>query len=44
VQKKLRALGMAPHQVTQPEFASYVSGEYARWGQVIRTAGIKIEE
>ena len=44
VQAKLRALGMAPHTVTQPEFASYVKSEYARWGQVIGTAGIKIDE
>jgi tripartite-type tricarboxylate transporter receptor subunit TctC len=44
VQKRLRGLGMAPHQLSQPEFSSYVQNEYVRWGQVIRTAGIKIDE
>jgi tripartite-type tricarboxylate transporter receptor subunit TctC len=44
VQKQLRVLGMTPHQVTQPQFAEYVSAEYARWGKVIRDAGIKIDE
>ncbi len=44
VQAKLKALGMTPHTVRQPEFASYVKSEYARWGQVIRTAGIKIDD
>jgi tripartite-type tricarboxylate transporter receptor subunit TctC len=44
VQEKLLGLGMVPHLLTQPEFASYVSSEYSRWGQVIRTAGIKIDQ
>jgi tripartite-type tricarboxylate transporter receptor subunit TctC len=44
VQQKLRGLGMTPHLVSQPEFASYVAGEYGRWGQLIRTAGIRVDE
>lgn len=44
VQGKLLALGMVPHLLPQPEFASYVNGEYGRWGQVIRSAGIKIDQ
>lgn len=44
VQKKLRGLGMTPHQLSQPEFSNYVQNEYVRWGQVIKTAGIKVDE
>jgi tripartite-type tricarboxylate transporter receptor subunit TctC len=44
VQARLLQLGMTPHRVSQPEFAAYVAGEYARWGRVIKSAGIKIDE
>jgi tripartite-type tricarboxylate transporter receptor subunit TctC len=44
VQQKLRAQGMSPHQATQPEYARYVADEYKRWGEIIRKAGIKIDE
>ncbi|MEI6304094.1 MAG: tripartite tricarboxylate transporter substrate binding protein [Betaproteobacteria bacterium] len=36
-------LGASVHTNTPEEFSAYIRSEYARWGEVIRKAGVKIE-
>jgi tripartite-type tricarboxylate transporter receptor subunit TctC len=43
VQAKLRAMGGEPASLTQPQIADFLRGEHARWGKVVREAGIKAE-
>lgn len=34
-------LGSDPGAVTPAEFAAFIRAEYAKWGQVVREAGLK---
>jgi tripartite-type tricarboxylate transporter receptor subunit TctC len=43
VQSRLRAMGGEPETRTPDQTAAFLRGEYARWGKVIREAGIKAE-
>jgi len=40
---RFTAIGATVHTSTPEEFAAYIRSEYARWGDVIRKAGIKAE-
>jgi tripartite-type tricarboxylate transporter receptor subunit TctC len=44
VRQKLGAQGAEPSQFTADEFAAFVRDETRRWTDVIRSAGIKIEQ
>jgi tripartite-type tricarboxylate transporter receptor subunit TctC len=39
----LRAMGSDPGQATQAEFAAMVQADHARWGEVVRRAGIRAD-
>jgi tripartite-type tricarboxylate transporter receptor subunit TctC len=43
VQSRLRAMGGEPESRTPDQTAAFLRGEYARWGKVIKEAGIKSE-
>ncbi|MEQ1776074.1 MAG: tripartite tricarboxylate transporter substrate binding protein [Burkholderiales bacterium] len=43
VQSRLRALGGEPETRTPDQTAVFLRGEYARWGKVVKEAGIKSE-
>ncbi|MNC90099.1 Tripartite tricarboxylate transporter family receptor [compost metagenome] len=43
IQSRLRAMGGEPETRTPDQTAAFLRGEYARWGKVIRAAGIKAE-
>ena len=43
VQSRLRAMGGEPSASTRERTAEFLRAEYARWGKVIREAGIKAE-
>ncbi len=43
VQSRLRAIGGEPEARTPDQTAAFLREEYARWGKVIREAGIKAE-
>ena len=43
VQSRLRAMGGEPEARTPAETLEFLRGEYARWGKVVRDAGIKGE-
>ena len=43
VQQKLRNLGVEPDGRATAAFASFQQSELARWGKVIKTAGIEAE-
>ncbi len=43
VQSRLRAMGGEPEARTPDQTAAFLRAEYARWGKVIREAGIKAE-
>jgi tripartite-type tricarboxylate transporter receptor subunit TctC len=43
VQSRLRALGGEPETRTPDQTAAFLRGEYARWGKVVKEAGIKSE-
>lgn len=43
IQTTLRGLGVEPAPTTPKAFGDYIKSETAKWGQVIRTAGIKLE-
>ena len=43
VQSRMRAMGGEPEARTPDQTAAFLRGEYARWGKVIREAGIKGE-
>ena len=40
---RFNAIGATVHTSTPEEFAAFIRTEYARWGEVIRKAGIKAE-
>ncbi len=40
---RFTAIGAIIHTSTPDEFAAYIKSEHARWGEVIRKAGIKLE-
>ena len=40
VRERLSTIGLEPKTMTQPEFAQYMKGEVAKWGEVIRKTGI----
>jgi tripartite-type tricarboxylate transporter receptor subunit TctC len=43
VRKKLMDIGLEPVGNSPAEFAAIVRGDYEKWGQVIRKAGIKLD-
>ena len=43
LKKKLAAMGTEPLTSTPEEFAAYIQGEIAKWGEVIRKAGVKAD-
>jgi tripartite-type tricarboxylate transporter receptor subunit TctC len=43
VVERFTAIGATVHTSTPEEFAAYIRAEHARWGEVIRKAGIKAE-
>ena len=43
VVERLSADGSNPHGSTQQEFAAHIQSEAKRWGQVVKTAGIKAD-
>jgi tripartite-type tricarboxylate transporter receptor subunit TctC len=40
---RLTAIGAIVHTSTPEEFAAFIRTEHARWGEIIRNAGIKPE-
>ena len=44
VKEKLAAQGAEPSSFTPEEFAQFLKDETKRWGEVIRTSGIKVEQ
>jgi tripartite-type tricarboxylate transporter receptor subunit TctC len=40
---RLQALGMEPGDLGPKQFASHVRSEIARWGKLVRDAGIKVD-
>jgi tripartite-type tricarboxylate transporter receptor subunit TctC len=43
VKERLGALGFEPVGSTPDEFAAWLKSEYAKWGQVVRQANLKVE-
>jgi len=43
IQKSVRVLGMTPAPSTPEEFAKRIRADYARWGKVVKAAGVKAE-
>ena len=43
VQDRFLAIGAVVHTSTPDEFGAFIRSEHARWGEVIRKAGIKLE-
>lgn len=43
IQTAIRGIGVEPAPSTPQAFADYIKSETAKWGQVIRSAGIKLE-
>jgi tripartite-type tricarboxylate transporter receptor subunit TctC len=43
VQEKLRGQGLAIARNTPEQFGAFIRAEHAKWGKVIRDAGIKPE-
>jgi tripartite-type tricarboxylate transporter receptor subunit TctC len=43
MQEKLAAMGTDPLTSTPEEFAAYIKSEIAKWGDVIRKAGVKAD-
>ena len=43
MRERLSAQGFEPVGGTPEEFSAYIKSEIAKWGKVIRTAGIKAE-
>jgi len=44
VQRSLTEMGYVPATFPPEEFAAFIKAENARWGEVVRNAGIKVEE
>jgi tripartite-type tricarboxylate transporter receptor subunit TctC len=43
LQERLAATGTEPRTSTPEEFADYIKQEMARWGDVVRAAGLKAD-
>ena len=43
LKEKLAATGTEPHTSTPEEFAAYIKSEIAKWGDVVRKAGVKAD-
>jgi tripartite-type tricarboxylate transporter receptor subunit TctC len=43
VKTRLAGLGIVPGTATPKEYAAFYQGEFARWGKVIKEAGIKLD-
>ena len=43
VRERLNAVGLEPMQATPAEFGAYIASESARWGELIRQTGIRLE-
>jgi len=43
VQERLKSFGMLPSTMTPAELGTYQKAEVAKWGQVIKAAGIKAD-
>ncbi len=43
LKEKLAATGTEPHTSTPEEFAAYIKSEIAKWGEVVRKAGVKAD-
>jgi tripartite-type tricarboxylate transporter receptor subunit TctC len=43
VKERLAAMGTEPLTSTPEEFAAYIKREIAKWGDVIRKAGLRAE-
>jgi tripartite-type tricarboxylate transporter receptor subunit TctC len=43
VKQRLGALGFDPVGSTPDEFAAWLKSEYAKWGEVVRQANLKVE-
>jgi tripartite-type tricarboxylate transporter receptor subunit TctC len=43
VTKKLREMGMTPMTMSRKDFAEFYASEYRRWGEVIKTANIRLD-
>ena len=41
---RFNSIGAIVHTSTPEEFAAFIRSEHARWGEVIRNAGIKLEQ
>jgi tripartite-type tricarboxylate transporter receptor subunit TctC len=41
--EKLAGLGTDPRTSTPEEFAAYIKQEIAKWGEVVRKAGLRAE-
>jgi tripartite-type tricarboxylate transporter receptor subunit TctC len=44
IKSRLLALGVEPKQLSTPEFGKFIADETAKWGRVVREAGIKPPE
>ena len=42
-QKSIRVLGMTPSPSTPEEFEKQIRFDYARWGRVVKAAGVKVD-
>ena len=43
IQERLRSTGLIPAPLGHQEFASFLEGQYAQWGQMIQKAGVTLE-
>jgi tripartite-type tricarboxylate transporter receptor subunit TctC len=43
IREKLAAQGISPAGGTSAAFADFVRRDYARWGEIARASGVKIE-
>ena len=43
LQQKLAAIGAEPAGGTPEEFAKFIRSEYAKWGDVVRRSGAKMD-
>ena len=44
IKSRLAALGVEPRQMNTPEFGKFIADETAKWGRVVREAGMKPPE
>ena len=40
---RFESMGIQPGQMSQPAFAEFVKGEIGKWGQLVRSAGLRAE-